>query len=102
VALLRREVRTPGLDFRFLVKEPLVAILPFRHRLARHKTIRPEDICREDFISTTRVAPVLKTVIEEYTAKVGIKLKQTYDAETLSEECRRTWISGRPLIKNTP
>jgi LysR family hca operon transcriptional activator len=27
---------------------------------------------------------VLKTVIEEYAAKVGIKLKQIYDAETLS------------------
>jgi LysR family transcriptional regulator, hca operon transcriptional activator len=27
---------------------------------------------------------VLKTVIEEYAAKVGIKLKQTYDTETLS------------------
>jgi len=84
VALLRREMRTPGLDFRFLVKEPLVAVLPSRHRLARHKTIRPEDICREDFISTARAAPVLKTVIEEYAAKVGIKLKQIYDAETLS------------------
>ena len=84
VALLRREVRTPGLDFRFLVKEPLVVILPSRHRLARHKTIRPEDICREDFISTARAAPVLKTMIEEYAAKVGIKLKQIYDAETLS------------------
>jgi LysR family hca operon transcriptional activator len=84
VALLRRETRTAGLDFRFLVKEPLVAILPSRHRLARHKTIRPDDICREDFISTARAAPVLKTVIEEYAAKVGIKLKQIYDAETLS------------------
>jgi DNA-binding transcriptional LysR family regulator len=34
VALLRREVRTPGLDFRFLVKEPLIAILPSHHPLA--------------------------------------------------------------------
>jgi LysR family transcriptional regulator, hca operon transcriptional activator len=84
VALLRRETRTAGLDFRFLVREPLVAILPARHRLARHKTVRPEDICREDFISTARAAPVLKTVIEEYAAKIGIKLKQIYDAETLS------------------
>ena len=84
VALLRRETRTAGLDFKFLVKEPLVAILPSRHRLARHKTIRPEDICREDFISTARAAPVLKTVIEEYAAKLGLKLKQIYDAETLS------------------
>src|SRR6201992_3107726 len=84
VALLRRETRTAGLDFRFLVKEPLVAILPARHRLARHKTVRPEDLCREDFISTARAAPVLKTAIEEYAAKVGIKLRQIYDAETLS------------------
>ena len=84
VALLRREMRTAGLDFKLLVKEPLVAVLPARHRLARHKTIRPEDICREDFISTARAAPVLKTVIDEYAAKVGIKLKQIFDAETLS------------------
>ena len=84
VALLRRETRTAGLDFRFLVKEPLVVVLPVRHRLARHKTIRLEDICREDFISTARAAPVLKTVIEEYAAKFGLKLKQIYDAETLS------------------
>jgi len=84
MALLRRETRTAGLDFKFLIKEPLVAILPARHRLARHKTVRPEDICREDFISTARAAPVLKTVIEEYAAKIGIKLKQIYDAETLS------------------
>lgn len=84
VALLRRETRTAGLDFRLLAREPLVVILPSRHRLARHKAIRPEDICREEFISTARVAPVLKTVIEEYAAKMGIKLKQTYDAETLS------------------
>jgi DNA-binding transcriptional LysR family regulator len=52
VALMRREMRTAGLDFRFLVMELLIAILPVRHRLARHKTVRPEDICREDFIST--------------------------------------------------
>src|ERR1700744_752847 len=84
VALLRRETRTAGLDFKFLIKEPLVAILPARHRLARHKAVRPEDICREDFISTARAAPVLKTVIEEYEAKIGIQLKQINDAETLS------------------
>lgn len=84
LALLRREARTAGLEFRNLVKEPLVAILPAGHRLARHKAIRPEDICREDFVSTARAAPVLKTVIEAYAVKAGIRLKQIYDAETLS------------------
>ncbi|ADV80898.1 LysR family transcriptional regulator [Terriglobus saanensis] len=84
VALLRRETRTAGLSFKFLVKEPLVAILPCRHRLARHKSVRPEDLCRENFISTARAAPVLKTVIDDYAAKMGIPLKQISDAETLS------------------
>jgi LysR family hca operon transcriptional activator len=83
VALLRREVRTPGLDFRFLVKEPLVVILPSRHRLARHKAIRPEDICREDFISTARAAPVLKTVIDAETLSGRMSLVASTGGFTL-------------------
>lgn len=93
VALLRREKRTASLDFKFLTKEPLIVILPSGHRLARHKAIRPEDVCRENFISTARAAPVLKIVIEEYTTRVGVKLKQIYDAETLS--------AGMSLVAST-
>ncbi len=84
VALLRREARTAGLAFKFLIEEPLIAILPARHRLARHRAVRLQDLARESFISTARVAPVLKTVIDDYAAKAGIALKQNYDAETLS------------------
>src|SRR5215472_8856584 len=84
VALLRRETQTAGLAFKFLTKEPLIAILPARHRLARHRAVRPQDLARESFISTARVAPVLRTVIDDYAAKEGITLKQNYDAETLS------------------
>jgi len=71
VALLRREVHTVGLAFRFLSTEPLVAILPTRHHLARHRTVPPQDLARESFISTARAAPVLKTVIDDYAAKAG-------------------------------
>lgn len=84
VALLRREAQTAGLAFKFLIKEPLIAILPTRHRLARHRAVRLQDLARESFISTARVAPVLRTVIDDYAAKAGIALKQNYDAETLS------------------
>src|SRR5215831_10628098 len=84
VALLRRETQTAGLAFKFLTKEPLIAILPARHRLTRHRAVRPQDLAREGFISTTRVAPVLRAVIDDYAAKEGIRLKQKYDAETLS------------------
>ena len=84
VALLRREARAPGLAFQFLIREPLLAILPARHRLARHRAVRPQDLARESFISTARVAPVLRSVIDDYATKTGITLKQKYDAETLS------------------
>src|SRR6516162_4680079 len=84
VALLRRETQTAGLAFKFLTKEPLIAILPARHRLARHRAVRPQDLARESFISTARVAPVLRAVIDDYAAKEGITLKQNYDAEILS------------------
>jgi len=51
VALLRREVHTVGLAFRFLSREPLIAILPTRHRLARHRTVPPQDLAPESFIN---------------------------------------------------
>ena len=84
VAFLRREAQAPGLAFKFLVKEPLVAVLPTGHRLAAHAKIRPQDLAGETYVSPTRVAPVLKSVIESYAAKVGIALKTQYDAENIS------------------
>ena len=84
VAFLRREAQAPGLAFKFLVKEPLVAVLPAGHPLAARKDIRPQDFAGETYITPTRVAPVLKSVIEGYAARSGITLKPAYDAENLS------------------
>jgi LysR family transcriptional regulator, hca operon transcriptional activator len=84
VALLRREAHSVGLAFKFLIKEPLIAILPTGHHLARQRAVRAQDLARESFISTARVAPVLRAVIDDYAMKAGIRLKQNYDAETLS------------------
>ena len=84
VAFLRREAQAPGLAFKFLVKEPLVAVLPAGHPLAARKDIRPQDFAGETYITPTRVAPVLKSVIEGYAARSGITLKPEYDAENLS------------------
>lgn len=85
VALLRRETQTSGLAFKFLIKEPLVVILPANHRLAKHKTIKPQELARESFIAgSTKLAPVLKSTVKEYAARVGITLDQKYDAENIS------------------
>jgi LysR family transcriptional regulator, hca operon transcriptional activator len=84
VAILRRETQTTGLAFKFLIKEPLVAILPTGHRLAARKAVRPQEPARETFIGPPRLAPVLKSAIDDYAAKVGITLNQKYDAENIS------------------
>jgi LysR family transcriptional regulator, hca operon transcriptional activator len=84
VAFLRRETPTPGLAFKFLIKEPLVAVLSAGHRLAARKEIRPQDLAGETYITPTRVAPALKAVIDDYAAKSGVVLHAAYDAENLS------------------
>jgi LysR family transcriptional regulator, hca operon transcriptional activator len=84
VAFLRREVQAPGLAFKLLIREPLVAVLPTDHRLAAQKEISLRDIAGEVYITPTRAAPVLKAVIDGYAAKSGITLKPEYDAENLS------------------
>jgi LysR family hca operon transcriptional activator len=77
VAFLRREDRAPGLAFKFLIKEPLVAVLPSDHRLATRNAIRPRDLVGE-------AAPALKVVIDAYAARSGISLASDYEAENLS------------------
>ena len=62
----------------------LVAVLPAGHRLAARKEVLPHDIAAETYITPTRVAPVLKSIIDAYAAKVGITLKPQYESETLA------------------
>jgi LysR family transcriptional regulator, hca operon transcriptional activator len=85
VALLRHETQTSGLAFRFLIKEPMVVILPAKHRLAKHKTIRLRDLARERFIpGSTKLAPVLRAMVKEYAAKAGLNLSQEHNVENIS------------------
>jgi LysR family hca operon transcriptional activator len=84
VAFLRRETQAPGVTFKFMIKEPLVAMVPAGHRLASRKKISPQEIAAETYISPTRYAPVLKSVIEGYMAKFGITLKPAYESDNLT------------------
>ena len=84
VAFLRREALTTGIAFKSLVHEPLVVLLPADHRLAKRKAIPPRELEREIFINPARMAPVLKSVIDDYAEKICIKLKPDYDADNLS------------------
>jgi LysR family hca operon transcriptional activator len=94
VALLRHETQTSGLAFKFLLKEPLVVILPATHRLARQKSISPHDLAHETLIAaSTKLAPVVRATVKEYATRTGIALNQTYDAENLS--------AGMSLVAST-
>ena len=84
VAFLRNEKQTSGVIFKLLIKEPLMVVLPTGHRLAARKTIRPHELTRDEFISPANAAPVLRSAVYDYAAKVGITLKSTYDAENIS------------------
>jgi len=84
VAFMRREEQTPGLAFKLLFKEPLIAVLPSGHRLAASETVRPHDIEGEIFINPTKSAPILKRVIDDYAAKYRIRLAAAHDAENLA------------------
>src|SRR3954470_20610222 len=83
VAFLRPETEAVGLSFKFLAKEPLIAVLPAGHRLTSRKKIRPRDLAHEIYVSSARTSPVLKTVIQDYASKVGITLKAQYEGENL-------------------
>jgi LysR family hca operon transcriptional activator len=84
VAFLRRETQAPGVAFKFMITEPLVAMVPTGHRLASRKKISPQEIAAETYITPTRYAPVLKAVIEGYMAEFGIMLKPEYEADNLT------------------
>jgi LysR family hca operon transcriptional activator len=84
VAFLRPVTPAAGLSFKFLAKEPLIAVLPADHRLTSRKKIRPQDLAREIYVSSARTSPVLNSVVQEYASQAGITLKAEYEGENLS------------------
>jgi LysR family transcriptional regulator, hca operon transcriptional activator len=73
LGFLRVEPR-PGVTFRVIGKEPLVAILPSDHRLAQHETVDPLSLTGEMFIGFTDVPHVLREVVEGYLRSVGVQV----------------------------
>jgi LysR family hca operon transcriptional activator len=83
-AFLRPEPNSPRLTFRSLVREPIVAVLPSNNPLANRRSIRPQDLATEGFISIARTSgPTLRAMVDEYAAQSGIKLRQACEAHDL-------------------
>jgi LysR family transcriptional regulator, hca operon transcriptional activator len=73
MAFLRRE---PNLDleYRLIVRERLVAILPRDHRLAVRESIDPQDLIGETFIGISSVAHILRSVVSDYLDRSAVRI----------------------------
>jgi LysR family transcriptional regulator, hca operon transcriptional activator len=84
LAFMRPEAQMPDLEYRVVVKEPLIVVMPSDHRLASHDTIALADIAGETFIGMSNTAPALRVVIEEYLERTGVALKPAHRVDNLA------------------
>jgi LysR family transcriptional regulator, hca operon transcriptional activator len=73
VAFLRREPN-PDLEYRLIIREPLVAILPSRHRLAARPFIDARDLVGETFIGISPVPRILRNVVNAYLDRSHVRV----------------------------
>jgi LysR family hca operon transcriptional activator len=73
VAFMRREPN-PDLEYRLVVREPFVAILPCDHPLAERTSIAPRDLIGETYIGISSVARILRSTVSEYFDRSGVRI----------------------------
>jgi LysR family transcriptional regulator, hca operon transcriptional activator len=84
LAFMRPEAGMPELDYKVVVKEPLIVALPSDHRLAAQDVIALQDIAGETFIGMSNTAPTLRLIIDEYLEQSGLDLQQTHRVDNLA------------------
>ena len=84
LAFMRPEAQMPDLDYKVIVKEPLIVALPSDHRLVSQDAIALEDIAGERFIGMSNTAPTLRVIIDEYLEQSGLDLKQAHRVDNLA------------------
>jgi LysR family hca operon transcriptional activator len=86
VAFLRRgEREIPEIDYKLLIREPLVVALPIDHRLAAREAIGLHDIQGDKFIwpSNTAAGRSGRIVVDEYFKKLGIEIKVDFEVDSV-------------------
>ena len=73
VAFLRREPE-PNLEYRLVMRERLLVILPRDHRLAALDAIDPQSLEDETFIGISSVPRVLRAAVNDYLARSGVNI----------------------------
>jgi len=84
LAFMRPEAQMPNLDYKVILKEPLIVALPSDHRLASQDAIALADIADETFIGMSNTAPTLRAIIDEYLERSGLDLRQAHRVDNLA------------------
>jgi LysR family hca operon transcriptional activator len=80
IAIVRAE-KIPDIEIRVIAQEPLVAILPSDHRLARLKAVDVRDFAGETYIGISKVPRVLRALISGYLARRKIELTPSFEID---------------------
>ena len=83
VAFLRREPDA-DMEYKLVVKEPLVAILPSDHPLAKVEAVRPHDLVGETFIGISEIPRVLRNVVNDYLERSGAEIVPHLEIDNFS------------------
>lgn len=83
LAFMRPEAGMPELDYRVIVKEPLIVVLPSDHHLASRVTIALQDIVGETFLGMSDTAPAFQAVIDDYLKRSGVELRPAHRIDNL-------------------
>jgi LysR family hca operon transcriptional activator len=84
VAFMRPEPQTPGLAYRLVTKEPLVAVFPSGHRLAACDAVDLHDIVGETFVGVSNTAPALRLVIDDYLERSKVAIRPDHEVDNLA------------------
>lgn len=75
LAFMRREADRPDLEFHQIASEPIVAVMPSDHPLARNESVTAKEIAQEPFIHMSDTAPVFRHVIDDFFRSEGLSVK---------------------------
>jgi LysR family transcriptional regulator, hca operon transcriptional activator len=83
LAFMRREVGFPDLEYRLVVREPIMVVMPSDHRLAKKKSVSAREIAKEPFIHMSGTAPVFRQAIDDFFAQHGLSVKSDQKIDNL-------------------
>jgi LysR family hca operon transcriptional activator len=72
-----------ALEYKVVMQEPIVVVMPSDHRSAAREAIAIRDIAAETFLGMSKTAPVLQVIIDDYLRRSGIEIRVTHEIDNL-------------------